>query len=405
MRTRFWSYVRPSPRKLAIILGLALAALVPLAAVAQITNWPEFQFGNDRLGFNPYEVVLKPSNVNNLGVLWQVNQGQQLITVSPAVVNGIVYGVSFGEGRGVTNLFALNAQTGATVWSRPLLGQFFLSAPTVSNGVLYVGLGLYLPYYTGAMYAFDARSGALLWSNSAVNAIQTAPTVGNGAVYFGSDDGNIYALDASSGHQLWHYNTNTGQGAGSAGALVNGVFYIGLSSFVYALNASDGTLLWQYQLSSFIAASPAVQDGVVYISSYDGHVYALNASTGTLIWRQTLNDLFFTSPSAAYGKIYVCGGENGLTALDAQTGNVVWSYPTAQCQYATPSVANGVVYVGWQPSGTQNGHISAFDAMNGNLLWDYQPGSAVTASSVVVNGVLFTPTYNGDVFAFSLNGH
>ena len=67
-------------------------------------------------------------------------------------MNGIVYGVSFGGGAGITSLFALNAHTGVTLWERPLVGQFFLSSPTVVNGVLYMGVGLYRPHYTGAMY-------------------------------------------------------------------------------------------------------------------------------------------------------------------------------------------------------------------------------------------------------------
>src|SRR5271167_3436802 len=79
---------------------LFLAALVPADAVAQVTNWPEDRFGNDRLGFNPYEAILNPSNVNKLGLLWRRQQASNLIIVSPAVANGILYADSFTIGRG-----------------------------------------------------------------------------------------------------------------------------------------------------------------------------------------------------------------------------------------------------------------------------------------------------------------
>ena len=383
-------------------VALLVAAIAPVKAVAQITNWPEFQFGNNRLGFNPYEVVLGPSTVGNLGLLWQSNQGHNLIILSPAVVDGLLYGATFGEGGSITSLFAINVGTGAIARERPLVGQFFLSSPTILNGVLYIGVGLYIPYYTGAMYALNARTGALLWSNPNVNAIQAAPVVGDGAVYFGSIDGNIYALDANSGNLLWVYATNTGSGTGSAAALVNGILYQGMGDFIFALNASSGTLLWRYQMTYFTSAAPAVENGVVYTSSYDGGVYALNANTGTLLWRVSSNSLYFSALAVANGKVYACGSQSalGLAALDEQTGSTVWSQTAVQCKYASPIVANGVVYVG-----TQDGHAAAYNASNGTLLWQEAVGTQIDATPVVVNGMLYIATYDGNVLAFKPNGH
>ena len=383
-------------------IALLVAAIGPVNAVAQITNWPEFQFGNNRLGFNPYEVVLGPSNVGNLDLLWQTNQGHNLIILSPAVWGGLLYGATFGEGGSITRLFAVNVHTGAVVWERPLVGQFFLSSPTIVDGVLYIGVGLYIPYYTGAMYAINARSGALLWSNPNVNAVQAAPVVGNGAVYFGSIDGNIYALDINSGNLLWSYATNTGSGTGSAAALVNGILYQGMGDFMFALNASSGTLLWRYQMTYFTSAAPAVQNGTVYTSSYDGGVYALNANTGALLWKVSSYSLYFGALAVANGNVYACGSQSalGLAALDEQTGSIVWSQPLVQCKYASPIVANGVVYVG-----TQDGYAAAYNANNGALLWQESVGSQIDATPVVVNGALFIATYDGEVLAFSPNGH
>ena len=56
---------------------------------------------------------------------------------------------------------------------------------------------------------------------------------------------------------------------------------------VHALNASTGAMLWSYTTGSTIESSPAVANGVVYIGSDDGNVYALNASTGALLWSYT----------------------------------------------------------------------------------------------------------------------
>ena len=53
---------------------------------------------------------------------------------SPAVVNGVVYVGSFDN-----NVYALNASTGAKLWSYTTGGAMYFSSPAVANGVVYVG--------------------------------------------------------------------------------------------------------------------------------------------------------------------------------------------------------------------------------------------------------------------------
>ena len=74
------------------------------------------------------------------------------------------------------------------------------SSPAVANGVVYVGAG------DGNVYALNAGTGAKLWSYaSGKRYMYSSPAVANGVVYIGSDDGNVYALNASTGAKLWSY--------------------------------------------------------------------------------------------------------------------------------------------------------------------------------------------------------
>jgi eukaryotic-like serine/threonine-protein kinase len=390
-----------TPSRTSTALTLLFLALATAVASAQVTGWPDFQFGNDRLGFNPYERALSASNVNQLGIVWQAHPVSDVIYASPVLANGLLYDITFDTGQ----LFALNAGTGAVVWQQTLQGQFFVAAPAVVGNVLYVGVGFYTPYYTGAVYAVNALNGQILWSNGNVHAVQTAPTVGNGLVYVADDFGVISALDASTGQIQWSYNTNTSQGTGSAGALVNGVLYMGVSQFLFALNASDGTLVWRQEMSAFTASSPAVQNGVVYMNSADGGVYAFDAATGAAIWHHAIRVGYGNSLSIANGSVYLCGyeGAPGLVALNAQTGATVWSRAIVQCNFASPTVANGVVYVGWESEESINSHIMAFDAGTGTQLWQQLVGSPIYGEPIVVNGKLYITTYSGEVTAFGLN--
>jgi outer membrane protein assembly factor BamB len=82
----------------------------------------------------------------------------------------------------------------------------------------------------------------------------------------------------------WTYTTgeisgNDGLGfEDSSPAVVNGVIYFGsLNGNVYALNANTAVLLWSYATAGYITSSPAVANGVIYIGSWDGNIYALNS--------------------------------------------------------------------------------------------------------------------------------
>ena len=65
----------------------------------------------------------------------------------------------------------------------------------------------------------------LKWSYTTGGGVESSPAVANGVVYVGSDDGNLYALDASTGALLWSYTT--GDIVFSSPAVANGIVYFG----------------------------------------------------------------------------------------------------------------------------------------------------------------------------------
>jgi serine/threonine-protein kinase len=98
-------------------------------------------------------------------------------------------------------------------------------------------------------------------------------------VYVGSDDSNVYALNAATGAKVWNYTT--GSVVISSPAVVNGVVYVGShDGNVYALNAATGVRLWNYTTGNAVYSSPAVVNGVVYVGSEDGNVYAFSLAGG-----------------------------------------------------------------------------------------------------------------------------
>ena len=145
-----------------------------------VTDWPKSRFDLSNTGYNPYETILSPTTVGNLVPEWQHFGGS--VISSPAVVSGVVY---LGCGHSVC---ALNGSTGCRLWSYQTEATVD-SSPAVANGVVYVGSD------DGNLYALDVSTGALLWNYTTTGAvINSSPAVVNGVVYVGSADGYLYAL-------------------------------------------------------------------------------------------------------------------------------------------------------------------------------------------------------------------
>jgi outer membrane protein assembly factor BamB len=139
--------------------------------------------------------------------------------------------------------------------------------------------------------------------------VESSPAVVGGLVYVGSDDGNVYCLNATNGAVVWTYTT--GSFVFSSPAVVGGFVYVGSSDgHVYCLNGTSGSWVWNYTTGWFVYSSPAVVGGFVYVGSLDDNVYCLNAADGTLVWKCTTGGWVLSSPAVVNGVVFV-GSEDG----------------------------------------------------------------------------------------------
>src|ERR1700691_3556891 len=78
--------------------------------------------------------------------------------------------------------------------------------------------------YENQLGTSNANELRLDWSYATANMVSSSPAVADGVVYVGSNDGNVYALDAKTGANLWSFTTG---GGASSPAVVDGVVYVG----------------------------------------------------------------------------------------------------------------------------------------------------------------------------------
>jgi uncharacterized repeat protein (TIGR01451 family) len=121
------------------------------------------------------------------------------------------------------------------------LGKHFFSSPAVANGVVYVGSTAIIDHSAyGELYALNATTGAELWTyTTPAGSGLGSPAVANGVVYIASSPDTMYALNASTGAKLWSFATE-GETGTSSPAVVDGVVYVGAGDNVFAFGLGGG---------------------------------------------------------------------------------------------------------------------------------------------------------------------
>jgi eukaryotic-like serine/threonine-protein kinase len=320
-------------------------------------------------------------------VKWRFATGNRVVS-SPVISGKALY---FGSDDG--NVYALDSETGRQIWKTKTRGPV-PATPAVVNGTLYVGS------YDGNFYALNADTGALKWKfatggerrfeakglhgmqpkNQTIadpfDIFLSSPVVVGGAVYFGSGDGNVYALDANSGELRWKFKT--GDVVHASPAFADGVVFVGSwDSYFYAIDAKNGKEKWRFHggedalIHNQIGfqSSPAVVDGVVYTGCRDAQLYALQAESGKEKWKID-NQLSWviTSPAIVGGKVYFATSDSALyRVVDAATGKSLVKEDGRAYMFSSPAVANDTVFIG-----VLNGTLAARDAASGKLLWEFQ---------------------------------
>jgi eukaryotic-like serine/threonine-protein kinase len=278
-------------------------------------------------------------------LMWTYSTGAPIFG-SPAVANGIVY---VGSKNGI--MYALNEQTGSMIWEAGNPNYAITSSPLVANGKVFYGnwcqASLCAP---GNFVALDANTGAFVWISAANDHVISSPSVDNGLVFFGVNDGSIVALNETNGKGVWSTTPISPMVIPSAPAVANGRVFVGTGDRFVALNEQSGAIDWTYNTGGSNATSGAVSGGMVYFGTGVGRVYAVNATTGIRKWSTATGAAINSSPAFSLGSNALLVGSNDkyLYEFNAATGVRIWRYLTGAPIWSSPAVADGRVFFGSQ---------------------------------------------------------
>ena len=412
--------------------------------------------------------TITSTNVSKLGVAWTMPLTMSTAhtdgayATTPVIVNGVVYVQDLDS-----NVFAISLATGKVLWTHdydsPNGGP---DGVNVAGGVVYAATAK-------AAVALDAATGAQLWSRTLIGndheGIAMAPGFDNGTVYVSTVPANVttvygaggqgilWALNARTGTPEWSWNqdqnlwgnpgVNSGAGLWYTPSFdAQGNIYLGVANPApvfgtksYPLGSSRpgpnlytdsvvklspaGKLLWYYQLTphdlyDWDLQNPPVlttADGrpVVIAGGKAGIMIELDAQTGKLLWQRPVgghdgheNDGLLTEhatptshdplPAEYCLEPSLYGGM--LTQL-ASNGSTTFAAVNDFALPASPSGFTGSITSQIQALENAVGEMVAVNQDTGTVIWDTPLPSSPYGAATVTNDVVFTTTFKGDLYA------
>jgi outer membrane protein assembly factor BamB len=268
--------------------------------------------------------VIEALDANSGESLWR-REIRVPLHSAPTVKNGRLFAISDDN-----ELFALNASSGETLWTYQGIVEsarmLTLPAPAVVDEVVIA------PFSSGELVALRVQNGGVLWQDSlsgggrltplaSLNDIASGPVVADGYVIASAQSGAINAFDLRTGQRIWSQPAGTLSFPWVAGDFV---YAATTNGEIICMSKLDGQLVWLTQLETFknekkrkkkIAWSgPVLVDDKVVVFSSRGVGMELNPFDGSVIREFKTGQDVFVPPVFANGTLYIVSDGAKLTA-------------------------------------------------------------------------------------------
>ncbi|WP_288880920.1 outer membrane protein assembly factor BamB [uncultured Kosakonia sp.] len=335
--------------------------------------------------------------------------GKYYSTLHPAFADGVVYAA---DRHGVVK--ALSIDDGREIWSVNLAekdGWFSTRAALLSGGVTVSGGKVYIGTEQAQVYALNASDGSVSWKTSVVGEALSRPVVSDGLVLIHTSNGQLQALNEADGAVKWTVNLDMpslslrGESAPTTafGAAIVG----GDNGRVSAVLMQQGQLIWQQRISqangpteidrlSDVDTTPVVVNGVVYALAYNGNMTALDLRSGQIMWKR---DLGSVSDFVIDGnRIYIIDQNDRVLALSTDGGVTLWT----QSDLLHRNLTSPALYNGYIVTGDSEGYLHWINVEDGRFVAQQKvDSSGFLTEPVVAGGKLLIQAKDGTLYALT----
>jgi outer membrane protein assembly factor BamB len=313
---------------------------------------------------------------------------------------------------------AFDAATGAKRWSHQVEVASDLRNSTFGGGASYLEGKVYADNGAGDVFALDAQTGAELWRVKPAGPLRGSPTVAFNAVYVMTTDNQIHALNMADGTPIWDKAAATGASGVfgvAAPAAGQGTVIAGYSSGeLVAYRYENGRDLWSDALArtsistqvgtlTDVDADPIIDNGRVYALGQGGRMAAYELVTGQRLWELSLAGI--STPVVAGEWVFTLTDDARLLAIARTTGRVRWvtqlegwrnpNKETGPIFWTGPALANNRLWIA-----SSEGIVLSADVMTGTTAEFADLNNPVSLPPVVANRTLYILDDSGRITAW-----
>lgn len=413
--------------------------------------------GLDKANTRQAKGTIDSSNASSLEIAWTLPLTAESTfgahASSPVIINGVIYSQDLES-----NVEAIALESGEVQWTKK-----YENPDEGPNGVV-VAEGLVFGATPEEAFALDQQSGKEVWSTKLTRnfgeGIDMAPGYHDGLVYVstvpltatqaypGGGVGVLYALDAKTGAEKWHFNTvpenlwgdksvNSGGGLWQPPSFdEEGFMYFGTgnpapypgnaqdpwgtsrpganlyTNSMVKLDARTGKMEWYYQQTPHDLYDWDFQDPPILLraggrelaigAGKSGIVVALDAKTGKPVWKRSVGKHNGHDEDGVLAMKGQLSKLKGGTIFPGTLGGVIAPMASNGSLVFVPVVNHGASVTGagvTGESGSMTGEVVALDVASGKVEWKRSFPSAVFGAPTVVNDLVFTTAFEGSVYA------
>ena len=264
----------------------------------------------------------------------------------------------------------------------------------------------------GEVIALDASTGEKKWQAQVPNEVISAPAIGMGTVFVRSNDGRITAFDAASGERRWFWVQEVPMLSlrGNDGPVLGpGFVFVGNDDgTVSALSATDGRPMWEQPVAqpegrteldrmADVDGTPVLEGTTLFATSFKKQTLAIDAPSGRPMWSAEHGGA--GRIGVASDRLVVTDPTGSVFGLDKNSGAALWSQPAL----ARRSVTGAAVQGDYAVVADYDGYVHWLKLDNGEFAARQRVGGkAVKAAPVVADGIAIVQNVNGELTAFRL---
>ena len=253
---------------------------------------------------------------------------------------------------GDNTLFKYNLNNARTEWK--------INAGDISSEPLVLDSGIVVTALYKHIDLYDLTNGERIWQTETNDQIRSSPACDGETIFFGCDNGCIYAVNKSDGEIQWEFKTE--ESVEATPSIKNGTLYIGSTDkYFYAIDIKTGKLQWQFETNGQIFHTSAVNDSVVVFGSTDSRLYCLNRMTGELIWQFEAESVISTSPLICKNHVFFGSLDHNYYGLNISNGAEQWKFKAKGRIRTAP-----VIWGNYLICASENNYIYAFTSIKGN---------------------------------------